>query len=680
MAKKRYLVMIGPILCCLITGTKLATYRNTNATPVHVLFNGWSLSPVGEPIALPGDMPTHILTTPDPRYVIVNSVGFNEHGVYAIDLVSRRVVGNVDLGKSWVGMALGTRGTILVSGGGDMPPKPTYWGVDDGLSSEARLRLSHPAYLLDWTNKRLFFVRGIDLPKVSQQRFISGVATGTDGNVFMVDCQNGSVFRLQGSDLHVVESAHVGYRPYEIAVSPDGRSVAVSNWGDESVTFLDSADLHELRQVHVGRFPNQLVFGPDGRLFVANAGSNTVSIVGTTGSIETVGVALRPDAPVGSTPDAIAVNPRGTRLFVADANNNDIAVVDISNPVQSKLVGFIPTGWYPSALAVSRDGKTLYIGVGKGLGTGPNIPYATPPPRLGRRPENLVDNPLRNTTMYNYIGGLLRGYLYVLRVPDRGHLYSLTAAVRKDVPSPEADTQEQAVQQTVFPKIKHVLYIIRENRTYDEVFGDMPQGNGDPRLVLFGAQITPNAHRLAQEYVLFDNLYTNGEVSQDGHPWCDQAYATDFTEKAWIYSYSGRGKLNQDGRLSRSPAGAIWTLAVNHGLRYENYGEGGYPTSKAWARLKLGWFEDRDTQRAAAFIADLRAAQKSGRWPALMVMSLPEDHTQGLLPGAYSPSADVATNDFALGRIVEAISHSRFWRENAEWLLGQNLLHCDLCY
>jgi hypothetical protein len=163
---------------------------------------------------------------------------------------------------------------------------------------------------------------------------------------------------------------------------------------------------------------------------------------------------------------------------------------------------------------------------------------------------------------------------------------------------------------------------------------------------------------------LLDNFYTDGDVSQDGHSWCDSAYATDFLQKAWQYSYSGRGKIpDEGGRLSSSPGGTIWELAGSRGVDFRNYGEGSARPSEAWKRFKPDFFEARDTDRAAAFIQELALAEKSGNWPGLMVMSLPTDHTQGLLPGAYSPTADVANNDLALGRIVEGISNSRFWKE-----------------
>ena len=622
------------------------------------LFNGWGLSPAGVAIELPGDMPARILVSPDSKYLIVNTTGFNELGVAVIELATRRVVDHVDLLKSWIGLAALDGDRIVASGGGPMPEEPRDWGVRSAISPAVRERLKDPAYLLEWKDKKLSFARGIQLPPTSSRRFVSGVATGRDGVLYIADAQNDSIFRLAGDDFHVLASAAVGYRPYEIAVSDE--TVAVSNWGDGTVSLLEPATLRERARVAVGKFPNQIVFGPDGRLYVANSGSNTVSVIAENRVIETIDVALKPGAPIGSTTDALAINPAGTRLFAANADNNDVAMVDISNRSRSVVMGFIPTAWYPTALAVSPDGKDLYIGAGKGLGIGANVPFVEQAFRLGRPPENNLDNPRVDSKQYNYLGTLLRGLVYTLPVPDASEIQSLTARVRENHPEPKKP--EPSIQEAALSKIKHVVYIIRENRTYDQVFGDVARGNGEPNLVLFGAKITPNAHRLAEQYVLFDNFYANGEVSWDGHEWCDYAYATDYTQRFWMYIYSGRSELPQDGRMRRIPGASLWELAGRFGFDYRNYGEGRERPSQALVALGS---RVRDTNRVAAFIEELKQAESTGKWPALLVMSLPGDHTRGLLPDAYSPAAMVADNDLALGRLVEAVSHSRFWKETA---------------
>lgn len=656
------------VIVILLGGRYLAPKQPAALATSSVLFNGWGLSPVGKPIVLPGDMPTRILPAPDSRYLLVNTVGFNEHGVSVIDLAIGGVIQHVDLAKSWIGLALATNGQhVLASGGGPMPPEPTYWGVRLGIPQPEKKRLDAPLYLLDWACGRLSFAKGVPLPD-SNKRFIAGVGTTPDGSALVADFQNHEILRLKPGSMDTAAARRVGRAPYEIAISPDGKTAAVSNLGGDSVSILDTGTLEEVVRIPVGHFPTDCRFSRDGRLFVANGGSNSITVIQGGRVTETVEVSIPRGSKPGSTTVAVAVNPEGTLLFAANAGNNNVAVIDISKSGNPTVLGFIPTAWYPSALAVSLDGRTLYIGVGKGPGSGPNVPYTAPPPRLGRTPENLLDNPRRNATQYNYIAGKLQGLVYALNLPRADELSHLTEMVRRNTPAvhPEAGGEQEEIRRRVFPLIKHILYVIRENRTYDQILGDLPQANGDPRYVLFGRNVTPNVHRLAETYALLDNFYTNGEVSQDGHSWCDSAYATDFLQKAWLYSYSGRGSIpDEGGRLRESPAGTIWDLAGRHGLDFRNYGEGSSRPSEAWKDLDKDFFEVRDTHRASAFIRELSEAEISGNWPALMVMSLPTDHTQGLLPGAYSPIADVADNDLALGRIVEAISNSRFWKETA---------------
>ena len=342
-----------------------------------------------------------------------------------------------------------------------------------------------------------------------------------------------------------------GYAPYAIAGSPDGKFIAVSNWGDQSISIFDRVSGKEIR-LAVGSHPNELVWSKDGRLYVACSGSNSVSVVQDGKVTETIKTCLDPAAPVGSTPIALAISSDQQRLYVANADNNDVAVIDISQAGQSRILGLIPTGWYPSALAVSPDSKTLYVGVGKGMAFAAN-------------PSG------------DYIGDILNGAIEVIAVPDQAQLGLYTRQVIANTPASERQMKlsnsQQAILKNVFPQIKHVLWIIRENRTYDQILGDLPYGNGDPSLAIFGKDVTPNAHALAQEFTLLDNLYCSGEVSEDGHEWCNAAYATDFTEKAWINSYSDRGEPDSDDRLTKSPAGYLWDNCRKNNVTYRSYGE-----------------------------------------------------------------------------------------------------------
>ncbi|HZT41101.1 MAG TPA: alkaline phosphatase family protein [Chthonomonadaceae bacterium] len=637
--------------------------------------NGWHLTPAGRSLPLPGDLPAQMLFTPDGKYLLISTDGFHDHTVNVLDLASEKIVQSVDVGKDWAGMSLDpTSGAVYISSGG--PPSKDFQNeaAQHGATPEILASLSASVQRLAWSDGKLTRLSPLEISGLAEKdRFTAGLATGKDGALYVVNTQNDTVYRLRGTPQTLDGSAQVGYRPYGVAVSPDGQEIAVSNWGDKSVSLLSAARFTEGFRIPVGAHPNALVYAPDGRLFVANAGSNSVSVISNGSVVETIQTALDPKAPVGSTPDALALTPDGKRLFVANADNNDVAVVDISNARESRVLGFIPTGWYPSALAVSPDGRKLYVGVGKGLRFRANVPLQT------KDPDQV------GPTKFDYIGNVLSGAVSIVDVPDSRQLAAYTRQVLANVPQPNAGVDPQAIRaaNNAFRKIKHVLFIIRENRTYDQVFGDMKQGNSDPNLVLFGEQVTPNAHALVSRYVLLDNLYCNGEVSEDGHQWCNAAYATDFTERAWVNTYSDRGEPDSDERLQASPAGYLWDNCARHGLTYRSYGEFAFfksnPNSppvfdgdkglSGHASLLWSQAGGRDPQRAEAFITELHEAEKTGEWPQYMVMSLGEDHTQGLEAGAYTPIAHVASNDQALGKMVEAISHSRFWKETAIFVI-----------
>lgn len=646
-----------------------------NAT---VLPNGWQVTPAGRHIALPGDMPLTILLTPDGKSLLVNTAGYHNHSVSLIDIASETLTQSVDVGSDWAGMSLSPDGAqVFLSGAGTPTAKFLAGATKQGATPAQMDSFQLPVLRLSLSAGQLTPVPGVAIPGLEgKQRFVAGLASGRDGALYVANIQNDTIYKLGGEPTAVQGSVKVGRKPYAVAVSPDGRTVAVTNWADESVSLLAADTLQERKRVKVGSRPNALAWGGNGRLFVANAGSNSVSVVANGRVTETVSTALAPKALIGSTPDALAVSPDGKRLYVANADNNDVTVVDVSRPSESRVLGFIPTGWYPSALAVSADGRKLFVGTGKGLTF-----------RANARPDTHVLSP-QSLSGFDYIGNILSGAVSVVDLPDAKGLDAYTRQVQANTPSPKtAAADPGAIQHKVFSKIKHVVYIIRENRTYDQVFGDIAQGNGDPKLTLFGEATTPNAHALARKYVLLDNLYCNAEVSEDGHQWSDAAYATDFTERAWPLSYSGRGEPQNNAGLSDSPAGYLWDDCARHHVSYRTYGErssfksspDGPPVFSGpktldghanYAYAKIPWFGGpRDLGRAQIFIDDLHAAEKAGNWPQFMVMSLPEDHTEGLAAGALSPTAHVGENDQGLGKIIEAISHSKFWAETAIFVI-----------
>jgi YVTN family beta-propeller protein len=650
-----------------------------------LLPTGWKITPAGRQVQLPGDMVMKVIVSPDGKTVYANTAGWHDHSVNIVDAQTAKVSESVDVAKVWTGMALNpATGMLFVSGGGAPSAEFLTSAKERGIKPEMIEALRLPVVRLQPEGGKLALQPSLAINGLGDKdRFVAGVTYTADGSLYVVNTQNDSVYRLSGADFKTQISAKVGYRPYAAALAPNGKQLAVSNWGDESVSLLDPTTLKEAARVKVGSHPNDLAFAKDGRLFVANAGSNSISVIRSAKVIETIKTSFDPKAPVGSTPVSLAITNDGKRLYAANADNNDIAVIDIANARESAVLGFIPTTWYPSAIAVSPDGKKLYVGSGKGglLNLNGNFPAETEYKRSSPDPKK----------PYDYVGSTLSGTLSIIDTPDKTQLAAYSAQVKSNFPNPESQVDKshaERIAKEVFPKIKHVLYIIRENRTYDQVFGDLGKGNGDPNLVLFGEDVTPNAHKLVRESVILDNLYCNGEVSQDGHQWSNAAYATDFTQKAWVNSYSNRGQPEADERLTSSPAGYLWDNCKKHGKTYRSYGEFasfrsspdreprfvGDPDLKdhasiEWLKLKMGPDRQRDTKLAEVFIKELHEAEAKGEWWNYMVMSLGEDHTDGLRAGRFTPAACVASNDLALGRMIEAVSKSKFWPETAIFVI-----------
>ncbi len=460
---------------------------------------------------------------------------------------------------------------------------------------------------------------------------------------------------------------------------------------------VDTKVLRRLRDIAVGPRPNDMALAPDGRLFVACSGDNTVHVIQTRtletpedpaspsrrppeGTREIIATSLYPDAPEGSAPDAVAVSPDGRTLFVANADNNDVMVVNISNTGNtdedrtrdesiSVVEGFIPVGWYPSALAVSPDNGTLLVANGKGLASRANFPPQLPKKAGSAKPA-----------AFDYIGRTFQGSVSFVPRPATAQMAAYTSQVRRNSPyTPEQFQRPPAGDNSVIPQktgdpcpIKYVLYIIKENRTYDQVLGDFrnsrgePAGNGDPSITMYGEKVTPNHHQIARDYVLLDNLYCNGEVSVDGHSWCDAAIATDYNQRSWMLSYSGHGKLPGNDEMETPTAGYLWDLCKRHGVSFKNYGEG---SVRVPSDHRGRWKGERDMDRVKFWIDDLAVAEKTGRLPSFTIMSLGEDHTKGTKPGQFTPGASVASNDLALGRIISAATHSRFWSEMAIFII-----------
>ncbi len=643
-----------------------------------LLPNGWMLTPAGRQVAIT-DMPLNILATPDGDLALVATDGYNAHELSLVDLKTGEVVSKISRPQSWFGLAVdATIGTIWWSGGGD-----------NSLTTISR------------DGRTLSLISGPQAtdPKDKERakgHFRSGLALHPNGEVlYTLDIADGTISAFAFVPDPETITAPAGKRPYDVKTSPDGSKVYVSDWAGKAVRVLDPRTLATVATIAVGEHPNQMAVHPDdGRVFVACASSNSVSVIdGKLPSvIETISTSLFPLAPEGSTPCALALSPEGETLFVANADNNCVAVIDVSTPLKSEVEGFIPTGWYPSALAVTPDGDHLLVGVGKGNQTRPNpiSPAGPKPDPAASKPKGLA---------FPYIGTTLSGSLSIVPIPNPRQLAAYTEAVYKNCPYSDSQiTVAPHPRKTAIPTrvgepspIKHVIYIIKENRTYDQVFGDVKKGNGDPSLCMFPEEVTPNHHRLAEEFVLLDNLYCNGHVSADGHPWSTMAYGTDYVARNWALTYSGRVGVpdDDDGDLQKAPSGYIWDECRDAGLTYRSYGEYGRRVSQPdgsfkmegavpglvghfcadWGTPRADKAPVRDTHRVETFLKEFRQYEKDGSLPRFIVMSLGEDHTTGTTPGTFTPRACVASNDLALGTLVEAVSRSRYWPETVIFVI-----------
>lgn len=654
-----------------------------------LLPNGWTLSPVGEQVEIT-DLPLNIIPLADNRHALVATSGFNPHKLSLIDLVDNTIVASAGVRQSWFGLALDeSAGKVWWAGGGS-DVIHTF-----ALKEKTLTRTSAAEPTTDRAKSKA--------ERATPEHFRSGLTLDAKRKVlYALDINAGTITAtsLNESADSKPLTGSAGVRPYDVVLARDGAQIYVSDWASRMVLVIKPADLRVVAKIPVGEHPNQIVVHPkDDRIFVANASSNSVSVIDTKRGvvIETIVTSLFPLAPEGSTPDALAIAPDGATLYVANADNNCVAVVDISVPSKSQVKGFIPTGWYPTALALTPDGKRLLVGVGKGNQTQSNPPSEEYRKRvediLVKERIDLPPDVKKELLKFPYIGTTLSGSLSIVPVPDDSTLATYTSTVYRNCPySDKLLKQAPAAHKTAIPtkvgdpsSIKYVIYIIKENRTYDQVFGDMPRGNGDPSLTIFGERITPNHHKLAREFVQLDNLYCNGHVSDDGHPWSTMAYNTDYIARNWALTYSRRAGVedDDDGDLAKAPSGYIWDACARAGVSYRSYGEYGRRVSTGDGAFKMEGrvpglvghtcpdygLDARDTDDAEVFLKEYRGFEKAGTMPRFIIMSLGEDHTTGTAPGTFTPEACVASNDLALGRIVEAVSKSQLWPETAIFVI-----------
>jgi YVTN family beta-propeller protein len=589
---------------------------------------------------------------------------------------------------------------------------------------------------------RLSGIGSISLPEAGapgrKDEIPSGLAISADGSrLYVAGSLSDHLFEYELPAGKLLRTFDTGEVPYAVVLKGD--KVYISNWAgrrpgpdsltgragsgtvarvdshgvaaDGSVSVIDLKTGHQVAEITTGLHSSALLLTPDRQyLCVANANSDTLSVIDTTSDevIETIPVRWQAQDLFGASPNALAMDHDGKTLYVCDGTQNSVGVVSfrpgessflglfrLRKASPSRLTGMIPTGWYPGAIIFDDARRKIYVA---------NI--------KGTLPDRNYNSSRRGYNSHQHLGTLS-----LIPVPDKAALKQETSVVLRNYRSaveenvflpprpgqPPRPVPERIGEPSVF---KHVIYLIKENRTYDQVLGDIKEANGDAQLCTFGEKVTPNQHKFVRDFTLMDNMYCCGILSADGHEWADTALATDYMEKSFAdfpRSYPDLQDPNDFDAVAYSPAGFIWDDALEHGKTFYDYGEGTVAV-KSWKdpnnkkpitfldsyhdfvnqtglivysnypgldslkpHMKIdtvGWeMSIPDVYRAAQFISDLNDFTARGSMPELIVMDLPNDHTSGTDPGSPTPAAQVADNDLAFGQIVEAISHSPFWKD-----------------
>lgn len=629
------------------------------------LMNGWKLSPVGKMLPV-GDLPLNIAVSSSGKMLAVTNNGQSDQSIHLIDSEKMEVLDSVVIAKGWLGLTFSKDEKYLYASGGNDNWIMKFQITNKKLVPNDTLVIGKP-----WPNR------------IS----VTGIAVDDQKQVlYAVTKENNSLYVFDIKEKKIKKQIPLGGEGYTCLLSDDCKMLYISCWGCNKVILFDTREQRVSGSISVGDHPNDLCLTKNGKyLFVGNANDNSVSVVSLVQNkeIEILNAALYPNAPTGSTPNGLALSDDEKTLYIANADNNCLAVFDVSQPGKSTSKGFIPTGWYPTCVRVVKN--TIYVTNGKGLTSKAN-PYGPNP--VSKNEDVVYQEGTKEKVKVQYIGGLFTGTLESIPDPDDNQLSIYSQAVYNNTPyTKEKEMFSEGESGNPIPRrvgdvspIKYVFYIIKENRTYDQVLGDIPEGNGDSKLVLFGNKITPNHHALAKQFVLLDNFYVDGEVSADGHNWTMGAYATDYLEKNWPSSYGNRGGTYPgEGKreIANNKNGFLWDYCKRFGVTYRSYAEFIDDNEAAIPVLKdhfcptyTGWdLSVRDTVRFYQWKRDFDALLAAGKVPQLNTLRFGNDHTEGLSRGKPTPFAHVADNDLAVGLFVEYLSHSPIWNESVVFIV-----------
>jgi DNA-binding beta-propeller fold protein YncE len=663
-----------------------------------LLNSGWRLRPAGRQVPL-GTFPMAAALSRDGRHLLVLNGGYMPPSISVLETAGMTELGRTPVADGWLGLAFSKDGRRVYAGGGSQAAVFEFEFADGKLSPARTFAVADPQ-------------------KRTHRDFVGDVAFDPEGRMlYAADLFNDTIVMINPQSGMVIERFKTGRRPYRIVFHPDGKSFFVSSWTDGRVYHHEAGNGNILTHISLGPHTTDMVWlagrpatekekeeqeaglapAPPwvARLFVTASNTNNVYVVGVSESkdlkrIETINVSMTPWQPAGMTPSALALSPDNRRLYVVCSDANAVAVADVSE-LRTRPLGFVPVGWYPTAAVALADGRLVVLN-GRGERSfpnpeGPNPTRRTAPVHLGQ-------------STVQYVGRIQIGSASVVPPIDDDQLLEYSQTVLENSPYRDEllsnagtppDSPIPSNPQQLSP-IEHVVYVVKENRTYDQVLGDMKEGNGDASLVLFGEQITPNHHKLAREFVLLDNFYVNSDVSADGHNWSTAAIAPDYVQKLWPNSYGQRRRhYDYEGTepTATPPSGYIWTQAAAAAVPMRNYGYfvNNLPKPAATGDAQISSVRDPvlknvtndryrgfdmtypDVDRVQVFLEDLAQFEKEGRMPKFVIMRLGNDHTFGTAAGRLTPQSLVADNDYALGMLIEALSKSRFWPKMAVFVL-----------
>jgi YVTN family beta-propeller protein len=722
--------LLGVTIACSLVGCSLAQSQSLIAPVGQVSKNYYItptsqiLTPAGQQIRMSGLRPQALALSPDGELLVTSG---RNNQLYVIDTATGRILQKVA-----------------------MPGDNTESSQEPGKDSKALLSLTGLTFSPDGKriylsnvrgDMKVFSVKGKKVRRLNRfsvpnagapgrkEEIPAGLTVSMDGKrLYAVGNLGNKLYEFDTATGKILRSWDTGVAPFDVVLAagkayvsnsggrrpeksdltaPAGRGTKVkvdpvryiANEGSVSVIDLASGQVKD--EVVVGLHASALAVSPNGKyVVVANSGSDTLSVIDTKTDkvVEKIWARQSPGDLFGAQPNALTFHPDGKRLFVCNGTQNAVAVVHFEPAEkESAVVGLIPVGWFPGAVAVNIGRQMICVANIKGIGAAKDF-----------KPKDKIK--LRTKDFY--------GTLSLVPIPSEKQLSSYTKTALRNMryprleqaklpPRPEQVVRpvpERVGEPSVF---KHVIYIIKENRTYDQILGDMPEGNGDPELCTFGEKFTPNQHKISRDFVLMDNTYCSGVQSADGHQWTDSGIVNDYVERQLTSDFprsysSGKDTAGSDA-LSWSSSGFIWDNALAHGKWFRNYGE--------WMISESGWKDQAhrrgpqwidywndyqngtgltqlrcrpaiksllphslletegynlkvpDVMRAAAFIKELKEFEAKGNFPDFVLLFLPNDHTGGAKERYPTPSAQIADNDLALGMILEAVSHSKFWPE-----------------